>query len=289
MTQRSTLAFVSLLLVTAGASAQDDPAPPDLLEHATRDLEFRLVAGVWLPRAGGSTMLGAGAAPFDIDADAGIDSLEASPNVEFTIGRRERWALTFSGFDFSTDGTGPYTGPATSFGAATLTPGTTVRGSLDLASYGVDLAFAYWRPFATARANVTAERRFVTDLRISPVVGVRWIDVDLSLTDAGATTGSGAGEWLGLYAGLQADFQYRPEGAVPWLDMFEIEAGAGFGPALGGDGGSMWQVRAGVTWHVTPNVGAMLGYRLLELDVEDQDFTFDAGLQGLFLAASIRF
>jgi len=33
----------------------------------------------------------------------------------------------------------------------------------------------------------------------------------------------------------------------------------------------------------------LIGYRLIELDVENDDYSMDGGLQGLFLAGSFRF
>ena len=70
----------------------------------------------------------------------------------------------------------------------------------------------------------------------------------------------------------------------------DLTAGIGAGPAMGGDGGWAWQVRAGATLEIGGGISVMFGYRLLELDVEDEtDYEFDAGLQGLFIAGSIRF
>jgi len=68
-----------------------------------------------------------------------------------------------------------------------------------------------------------------------------------------------------------------------------FQAAGSIGPALGGDGGFMWHVRAGVNVDITPRLSAMFGYRLLELDVDNDAYTFEAGLQGLFFAGSYRF
>ena len=83
--------------------------------------------------------------------------------------------------------------------------------------------------------------------------------------------------------------KFRPETPIPSFRMFEMQAAFAAGPAFGGDGGVYWQVRAGITWHFTDEVGFMLGYRLSEVNVESDESSCRGGLQGLFLAASIRF
>ena len=44
-----------------------------------------------------------------------------------------------------------------------------------------------------------------------------------------------------------------------------------------------------MTASITKNFGLMIGYRLVELDVEDGDYKLDGGLQGLFFAGSLQF
>ncbi len=68
-----------------------------------------------------------------------------------------------------------------------------------------------------------------------------------------------------------------------------IEAGGALGTAFGGDGGGSWQIRAGVTWELTSTAAVYCGFRLLELDVENDGFVFDSGLQGLFVAGVLQF
>ena len=85
------------------------------------------------------------------------------------------------------------------------------------------------------------------------------------------------------------ELNYRPEERIPGLALFRIQAAVAGGPAFGGDGGGMWQVRAGITVGFTEMLGVMIGYRLVELNVDNGPYTFNGGLQGLFLAGSLRF
>ena len=120
-------------------------------------------------------------------------------------------------------------------------------------------------------------------------VAVRFVDVEQTITLVDGSRAEADGEWVGVLGGLQITLDYRPEQHVPGLRMLRMQASLGVGPALGGDGGIMWQVRGGLTLQVTEQLGFMFGYRLLELDVENDDYALDGGLQGLFLAGSLRF
>ena len=105
---------------------------------------------------------------------------------------------------------------------------------------------------------------------------------------AGGTESAG-GEWLAVYARLLMEMDYRPRERTSWLALLRIQGSFAAGPALGGDGGSMWQVRASATIQFTEAFGFMFGYRLVELNVDNGAYTLDGGLQGLFVAGSLKF
>jgi hypothetical protein len=48
-------------------------------------------------------------------------------------------------------------------------------------------------------------------------------------------------------------------------------------------------IQAGLSLGFTESASAFFGYRLQELTADDGAYTFDAGLQGLFVGAEIRF
>jgi hypothetical protein len=136
--------------------------------------------------------------------------------------------------------------------------------------------------------NRTADGRYIVDVRISPMFGLRYLDIDQKLTASGVRETTG-GEWLAVLLGADFTLEYRPEERLPFLDMFGLQASLSVGPAFGGDDGVAWQVRGGLTFQFTENVGVLIGYRLVELDVENDDYSLDGGLQGLYFAGSIRF
>jgi hypothetical protein len=283
------------------------PPPPDVAPHEAGDppaeaaplpapppetIAVDLLAGVWLPRLGGTSSLN-GSGALDLAEDYQLDSMENVLNAELTIRKGEFFDLLFSGFGSSTDALTSFA-TAGSFGPVAIAPGDTVRSSADITSLNAELGLNLWRPYTRTPQvvdeydNRTADGRYVADLRLTPLLGIRFIDASQAVTNVTAsTTATGEGEWLAAYAGFQVTCDWRPEPS--WLRLVRFQGGFGLGPALGGDGGFMWQVRAGLTVHPTENFGLTLGYRLLELSVENDGWELDGGLQGLFVAGSIRF
>jgi|GEM_PF-1563311 len=239
-------------------------------------LEFSLLTGVYFPRLGGESALGG--PTINIDSQFNLDDSESLINFELLMRKGENWEIQFGTLDFSTETTGLFVGSGT-FGGLSLTPGAAIRAAVDFSTFNLEVSPGLWRPYRTAD----------TSLRFAPTFGMRWVSVEQTVTLIGTGTRAGEGEWLIPYGGLQLEVQHDPEEWLSWVKMIEIDAGLMTGPAFGGDGGSMWQVRAGLTLHLNDHLGFMFGYRLIELDVEDNAFTFDAGLQGLFLAGSVSF
>ena len=54
-----------------------------------------------------------------------------------------------------------------------------------------------------------------------------------------------------------------PDVSIAGVDSFQIEVSGAAGPAIGGDGGYIWQVRGGVRAYFTPSFAGYLGYRLV--------------------------
>ena len=295
------------LAAAAGGVAGDPQQPADraaapasqTLEPTNRSpdpvsLQVTLVAGAWLPRLGGTAALGTSSAPqIDLQSQLNLDDQEAAPNVELSIRRHEIWELTFSGFGFSTDSQGLFAGSA-SFGALLLNDGDLFSASFKMTSYAAELSVAVYCPYApgSRRASSIDNRawdgRAVADLRLCPMFGMRWVDVDQSIS-SGAVVETGGGEWAAIYGGLAFELECRPRQNIPLVRTLRLDASAALGPALGGGGGAVWQVQAGLTVQLTEWAGVMFGYRLLELDVESDDYTLNGGLQGLFVAGTLRF
>ncbi len=275
------------------APAVQEAAPPP----ADTSLEISLLTGVWFARLGGTTAAPGNNAEIDLAVQLGLEDSEPTLNVELGVRKSQVWELYFGGFRFETDHAGTFLGNGT-FGGVVLNNGDPFTASFELTSVSMELLYTAWRPFADDAwwrntyapdmDNHNPDGRYTADVRFSPMFGMRWLDVDQTVAAGGGTAETG-GEWLAVYVGLDVELDYRPPDPIPLLDMFQLKASFAMGPAVGGDGGYMWQVRGGLTVQFTEILGVTIGYRLVELDVENDDYFLHGGLQGLFLAASLRF
>lgn len=264
--------------------------PAAALPTFYRPLEVTLTPGVWVPRLGGDVTFDATSADdpeVDLDDVLGLDESDAVVNVELAIRQHDRWQLDFSGMDFSADQSATFEGNA-AVGDLELNPGDAFRTSFELTSIAAELSYWAGQPRRMGlKPGRTRESR--TDLRFAPFVGVRYIDVDHTVEVVGEGREDGGGEWAALYLGGRLQLRHNMRDASGLIKTLELNGGIGLGPALGGDGGFMVQLRADLTAYFSPNIGVTFGYRLLELDVEHEGYELTGGLQGLFLGAVLRF
>ena len=287
MTGAGTVAVTAMLMVA-------DPPPaaaPTTAESAAT--EFTLLPGVWFPRLDGESGLAPGG-KIDLSSQLLLDDSEPTFNAELAIRRGDVWEVILGGFGFSTDSSGRFSGSAT-FGSLTLDPGDPFRASFDITSVSAELGVSLWRPFTRDEQRIAEldnrnwEGKYIADLRITPTFGMRYVDVEQSVSLADGSRQVAGGEWAGVLVGVQITLDYRPQEHIPLVTMLRMQVSAAVGPALGGDGGYMAQVRGGLTLQFTEQLGLMFGYRLLELNVDNDDYTLEGGLQGLFVAGSLRF
>lgn len=275
---RSIASSATVLAIAARALAQDVPPPaPD------DDITVRIKAGAWFPRLGGSTRLAPSAASPDFTTDLPARDQEAVALAELAILKGDAWRLRFSGFDFSTSGAGAAPG-ATAFGTLSFAAGDPYRVDVDLSSFAIELGYDLFRPL-----DGTPAREQGADLRFAPFGVIRHADVDQVVEDGAGSVARADGEWAAAYVGLEMIFRHEPPGGLFFGRAVEISAGTAAGPALGGEGGTVWQVHVDLALEVAPGFAILGGYRLLELDVEADGYEFDAGLQGLFFGATISF
>jgi hypothetical protein len=248
---------------------------------------------VWQPRLDGYVESPDGADAIQLASQFQLDDREPSPNVELYLKKNEFWEVILSGFGFETSTTGSFVGSGT-FGGLVLNDGDPFSSTFEITSVAAELGITPWRPFATGHSrdlgddNRTWQNKYIVDLRVSPQFGFRYIDVDQQVVTGGGSLRTG-GDWAAITAGLDITMQWRPEHRIPGFQMFEMQASAAFGPALGDGGGFIWQVRGGISIQFIEQVGILVGYRLLEMDLSNDEFRFNGGLQGLFFAASLRF
>lgn len=290
------------IAVAAGRPAAGSQSTPKSESAILRELAAarsktyaRLLVGVWIPRLGGDTFLdGPGVAgdEINLDIELDLDDIEPTANFELTLAK-DMAAVHLSGFSFSTSNAGSFTprpfgsGPHT-FGDLTLEAGDPYRAELDLNSAAAELQMT-WLAYEAGFSELTEDTAFEGDARLSvvPAIAARWLNVEQTI-ESGASRAHVDEAWLALLAGLAVDIEWQPHRCVP-IHEVRFQTAAAIGPAIGGDGGYLWQLRAGISVDITTQFSAMFGYRLVEAVVENDAYEFEAGLQGLFFAGSIRF
>ena len=276
---------VSMITHSVPGQQQTDetvPLPPPSLEW-----RFELLPGVWFPRLGGEVRLGDSprAVSLHVKRDLDLRDAEVVFDPDVTIRLGDTWHLRAGGFAFSTDAAGVFEGEA-DFGRLTLRDGDRYRGSVDIDSAAIEVGAALWT-WVDWQSPDEAGRR--TAFTLAPKLGLRYVQVEQDLELIGTGREDVGGEWTALYGGLEMRLRWERPDVLPIGRAFELNAAGGLGPAFGADGGFIWQVRANATLDLTANLGVTIGYRLLELDVEDGPYDCQAGLQGLFVGATLRF
>lgn len=285
-------AVLAAVATCGGAAGQDETAEPTALNealHAPSTLRAELLAGVWAARLGGEVRhdTGAGGSQLVVETELNLDDLEATANLELML-RKGDYALHLSGFGFSTSSRGAFdarpsgTGPQ-QFGSLTLTDGEQIRSDFDFTSAAVELQF-----FATDLQDMELLDDSDVTLLLAPTLSARWVHTEHSISTLTASD-EVDGEWLAFMVGVSMQTEWRPDIDSPWLDHITFDMSVAIGPAIGGMGGYIWQVRTGIHIGITPQFGVLFGYRLVELNLENDDYEIEAGLQGLFLAGSVRF
>ncbi len=279
-------ALASLSAGTSRASAQVAPDSPvngpatdiaPALEGVGRGLEFRLLLGAYLPRITGGNRFGVGAPAIGVES-LDLDHVVTTPWIETTIRTPDHWEIQVNGFYYDAGGAGVFDFNPSQFGSLTLNRGDRYEASLRMASAGVEMAFPIWTPFDTED----------TTLRLSPIAGLRWFDVQQSVSILGEGSDTAEGEWFAILGGVSVQMRYHAP-RVTWIDLIQADLAASIGPALGGDRGFVYQIRGGVTCFFNHNLGLEVGYRLYDIDADNGSFEFDAALQGLFVGLAIRF
>lgn len=258
------------------------------IEPVPSQLKVKLVAGAWLPRLGGEVQLGPSPAAdeISIEDDFELDSSEALLNLELSIRKDDRWQLNLSGFDFSTEERGSFPETAV-FGSLSLDPGDAFESQFDMTTFALELA---WWGADRLIKNPRNPRGSTTTFRFAPAVGVRYLDLAQRVMVAGEGVEDVDGAWVSPYAAVHLALEYDTPDGFPIVDRFVMDGTIGFGPALGGDGGTMTHLGVSLTAFCTHNLGLTFGYRLMNVGVEtSDDYEVDAGLQGLFIAGTLEF
>ncbi len=290
---RTVLALASVcssaFLINSRAAAQVEPPPAEttpvisfqtaddgkndaanVFEHdATPGFELSLNLGVYLSRASGDVSFGAGEVEsFTLENALELDDLEPSLAAELLF-RMDRLDVALSGFDFSTDGS-MVLDEGITFGGLTLATGERVEASFDLFTAGIDVRYAFLPPPDDDRDVV---------FRIAPSLGLRYVDLDQSITSAAGVRERVSPSATAIMPGVWMEMAFR--------ETLFLTGGVSYGPNL--DGGSQMVIGASVAWHPVRNIGLSFGYRQLDFVLDEDDYEVDGRIAGLFIAGSVKF
>ena len=295
-------AICALGVFTAPTAGQPADSPEQLPrveadDHST--LELQITPGVWLPRLGGEIKLGETGAARQIGFEDELDlnGLEPTFNGELSLrsDNGRGWSVLLSGFSFSTDNDGQFTGGrAADFGSLTVNPGDSYRAEFEFDSMAAEVGLVTIPLVDSLDGDHGSmnpnHHNQTTLLRVSPHVGVRYVSIEqeLSLPGSGQPRERESERWFATYVGGDVMMRFDTPTAIPLVRSLTLEGAFAAGPAISGSG-FIWQVRGGLTLNFSESAGMQIGYRLVELDLEQNDFEIDGGLQGLFIAGRVTF
>ena len=275
----NSLVVLGLVVLPGLAIAQDEPADPlDQVGGWTVQAE---PSAWYVSPAGRFRLPGATGAGFhnQILDDLGLDSPRLAPLGEVHV-RADDWRFTLGGLYVSADGSRVQNG-AGSAGPIAYAAGDTIGTDFQITS--VELLAAR-QPFARFTPG-----RF--DAGIDLMVGVRLFDlqVDMSVTPAGgsAPTTTSADGFFGVpIIGAKLNMEIA--------DHFTVDARTTIGYlAVGDTQTTTWDIMVGGTWRPTEHFGLQIGYRHLDIDLEDGrglgELRYDGSLAGLYVGGQIRY
>ena len=275
-----TLAIGTLSIAVASAQERllDDGSQPfDPAEEVQLKINFTLDA--WLPRLRANTSLDIGVTSgtlYSFEDDLGFDQRDLGGHAELHL-QRDRLNVWISGFTFSDDGEAVATDVGT-FGPISVTAGDTFETDIDYHSAALEVGYDLFR--VESEREHSRGRDFILAGLFG---GVRYVDIDHSFD---VTNVLGTASTSADARGFAGFVGFRTGGR--FLEQFSFDGKLGIGATLDG-GGHYISVQAAIRWQPLDNVGITAGYRLLDLKIEDGDYTFDGRLAGVFIGGVINF
>jgi len=269
------------------ASRQPEP-PPSELEPKESSWQIDLEPAAWFVGASGRVRLPRSiptGAPNEktVVADLNLDNPRFVPFGEVNI-RKGDWRLAFRGFYYNTEKDS--SGNAITIGDITAAPSDTLRTSLTFASYEVEGAYTLFGN----RLNRGESGIYAVEAKLDLVAGVRFYDVDWTVTNLGSGSGTAQASADGFFVqpliGLKLSLDF-------WRDVtIDLQAAVGGDPTDLSDRYSA-DIIAGFMYRPTPHVGVQIGYRSLFFGVSKGDgegeFSFNGAMQGLYGGLELRF
>ncbi len=255
--QSRCLAVGALLLAVA-------TVPAGAADSATHDnWQYGAEVYLWGASIGGSSASGS---DLDIDFDTLWDDLEMAFMGAFAA-RKGKWSLLADVIYLDVD--------ASSNNAVTVPsgPGGAIKVSSDVELKG-------WIVTPAAGYSVVETDK----ARLDIVAGARylWLDADVKLDIATASLSTGnrisdSGSVWDAIVGVKGEFNLAPK----WYLSYLLDVGTG-------DTDLTWQALAGVGYRFK-KVGAILAYRYMDWDFDDNKVFDDLNLSGPFAGVKFRF
>ena len=237
-----------------------------------------LRGGAWIPRLAGTIL--DGGTPIDLETNVSMHDAEKSPLVEFNLNPMNSISVSCSVFDFETKGSGAYSG-IDNYGEASFVTGDSWNAHIAIQSVGFNASLNMIEPYPSSN-NAT--------LTFAPVIGMRWFGIESELRNNNTdNTATHRNSFIALQGGCNVEFRWHDAEEFWGANEITLQSELLLGSIFGGDGGAMWGVTAGIEAQMSNILGIYFGYRLQELDVEEGEYAFDAGLQGLYFGAQLQF
>ena len=272
--------IASMSSIVLAESESPDETQTNFAALGETPLRMNLDVGAWLVRAKGTASNRGAELQMGDDTSSSLDlgNLRGLLRGELTLAK-DPWAVRIMGTHGSWSGTANLAN-TTTWGGQTLTSGVDYDSSFDMSWMAVE---GHWYPvilFGDGRRDTVEPVEFL----FGPHVGVTWLDLDQSLAGV-----DNSASWWTAYAGADVllDIDLRPFTSL--LHGVSVDFGGSVGKTISG-GGLFYKVRAGMTLHITPNVGATIGYRLMEYHgLEDGSWNIAPSFPGLFVGANVTF
>ena len=269
---------LALALMTPGFADGEQPTAEAVARDAAAPLSFSVTPGVWMIRLRGESSWGGSDLTFD--DRLGLDDMEPSFRGEFRVGRDD-WGIWVMGTTFSTSGSGAFATNGT-WSGLNYAAGQQFESSFDRTNVAIE---GQWNPI-----DLIGEPNAHIPLYLTLGGHVGGVFTHMKQTlDFGGNATEAKGEYASLYGGLQLLMRMDTMDRLSWLHHIDFNLSGSAGATLGHDGGTMWQVRADLRFFFTEHIAFLFGYRLLELNVSDDDYEANPSLQGLYVGATIEF
>lgn len=228
---------------------------------------------------GGSGGGGGGSDAFTLD-ELGLDrpSLEPAGQVHL---QGDRWRLTVGGFWLSAEQDGTIDTPGV---LGSVPVGAGDRVETDLEVWNADVYGSYRLARYVDGTTDTGGDKFVFGFDVLAGARALGVEYDSVVESGGFEVGRAGVDETYLQPIVGARMEFRLYERI----ILDVAADAGY-ISTGGEELRTLNVRVGISIEPVENVGLQVGYRNLDIDLEDGDFEWDGGIAGFFWGVRVLF